>query len=88
MLSAPLVLDGLDHGLQLPFLIPAQGRSFVLAVDEQQVDDAMRRKIEIMRSRSTAFSLPPSRSAHTDLAEATGTGIGITGSRIGQQLAL
>lgn len=48
----------------------------------------MRRTIEIMRSRSTAFSLPPSRSAHTDLAEATGTGIGITGSRIGQQLAL
>jgi len=48
----------------------------------------VRRKIEIVRSRSTAFPFRPSRSAHTNLAEAAGTGIGVTGGRIGQQLAL
>jgi len=45
LLSAPLALDGFDHGLQLPFLIPAQSQLFVLAIDEQQVDDTVRRKM-------------------------------------------
>ena len=45
LLSAPLALDGFDHGLQLPFLIPAQSRLFVLAIDEQQVGDTVRRKM-------------------------------------------
>src|SRR5690348_4914478 len=47
LLVAPLLLDRMHDGREPPFLIPAQYRLFVFAIDEQQVNDIVRREIEI-----------------------------------------